>query len=92
MYGVYVNKISAAIGQLTALRTLRTLVPSSHAPHADALRLPPETSQLAMSLQRLSFCSREVPREVTALQSLSRLSIGGLGWTNDVSTQVRAFS
>jgi hypothetical protein len=88
MYGIYLDKISGSIGQLTALRSLRMLVAPSRAQHMAPLRLPPETAQLAGTLQRLSFCSKEVPSELTALQSLSRLSVGGLVYSDAVGTQV----
>lgn len=88
MYGIYLDKISGSIGQLTALRSLRMLVSQSRASQMAPLRLPPETAQLAASLQRLSFCSKEVPPELTALQSLSRLSVGGLVYSDAVGSQV----
>ena len=89
MYGIYLDKISGSIGQLTALRSLRMLVSSSRAQQLAPLRLPPETAQLAATLQRLSFCSKEVPSELTSLQSLSRLSVGGLVYSDAVGTQVQ---
>ena len=88
MHGIYVNKVSASFGQLTALQSLRMLVSPPRAQGMAPLELPPESAQLAMSLQRLSFCSKAVPLELTALQSLSRLSIGALSWNVEVGTQV----
>jgi hypothetical protein len=88
MSGIYVNNVSATFGQLKALQSLRMLAPSSRAQGMNLLELPPETAQLAMSLQRISFCSKAVPLELTALQSLSRLSICGLAWNVEVGTQV----
>ena len=90
MSGIYFNKVGATFGQLTALQSLRMLVSQSRAHGMGPLELPPETSQLAMSLRRFSFCSQAVPLELTALQSLSRLSIGGLAWNAEVGTQVRS--
>lgn len=84
------RQVSSHVGQLTALQTLRMLGSPALLPALDPLQLPVEVAQLASSLRRLSFCSKAVPLELTALQSLSRLSICGLLWSHDVGTQASA--